>query len=177
MGSDRRQPRSTTEILGNLDAGQRARIAEHLQAAICAFLDRDPSASVEPVEGLRTLSYLGGIMDEQAQEFVLMGRGAGVAWKDLAGPLGVAGGSAHPTLGPDRLAFLWAARQLTTAHLDPTDRRVTSATVRWQCDTCAQIVTDHGPQHPAALGEEGHAYGCTRHVDDIANDSIMEVNA
>jgi hypothetical protein len=88
-----------------------------------------------------------------------MARGEGVPWSELATPLGIA---AEPDDGwsPAEAAF----RLVAPSPSLPFD----AVSVRWDCASCGQWITDKGPYngHPAD-DETGHADTCARHAAEI----------
>lgn len=85
--------------------------------------------------------------------FVRKARGAGIAWGDLAQPLGI-------EAGPDESAAE-KAFELAAGPRDPWADR----TVGWDCADCGAWITDHGPYngHPDDC-ETGHTDTCERHA-------------
>lgn len=151
----REDVRST--IFRTLRAGGPDTIVQRPLLGSSSLTTDEPASPADAVQVARMIANAArGWMREYARK----ARGAGVPWRDLAGPLGIEPDEDGDTDLADE-AFLAVANK-PSMRFDP-------ITTSWRCDTCQQYVTDSGPGggHPVDC-ERGHAEDCARHLTEIA---------
>lgn len=122
-----------------------------------SLLTTDEPAS--PADAVQVARMIASAAKGCMREYARKARGAGVPWRDLAGPLGIE---------QDEDDWMDPAAEAFKAVADKPSMRFDPLRTSWRCDTCQQYVTDSGPNgHPVDC-ERGHAEDCARHQREIA---------
>lgn len=135
--------------------------AEHgpgalVQRPLAEGLSAGFPAPADYTAGIAAARRVADHADRLVDGYARKARGQGVAWRDLAGALGV---------GEEEDPAAAAFEAIVGQPLRQFDER----SVGWSCDSCGQHITDRGPYngHPED-NELGHADDCARHQAEIA---------
>jgi len=140
--------------------------AVHGDQAVAAkpISPRWTSTHLQPVDyrhGIEAAKLAASYARREMLRFAVKARGEGLAWADLAAPLGV--GTEPDAWGKSAAE---AAFELVAGYDEHSWAR---PSVLWDCRSCGAQITDRGPYngHPDD-DETGHARACRRHADELA---------
>ncbi len=97
-------------------------------------------------------------------DYIREAREAGHSWIGIGRALGAEPGPAtrDPHHDIADAAFRYATREA------PETARIYGRPFTWNCVSCDSIVADYGTLYGPNLDEEGHAGGCSRHIQAVA---------
>jgi hypothetical protein len=140
--------------------------AVHGDLAVAAkpISPRWTSTHLQPVDyrhGIEAAKLAAAYARREMLRFAAKARGEGLAWADLAAPLGI---NTHPDAWAKSPAE--AAFELVAGHDEHSYAR---PSVLWDCVSCGAKVTDRGPYNGRADDDEtGHTLDCRRHTAELA---------
>lgn len=128
-----------------------------VQRPISPGLSAEVSTPADWSQAIKAARMVQGQAGGFMQTYARNARGAGVAWRELAAPLGI---SDDPDTDPAAAAFELIAGE-PSMPFDP-------LAVSWRCESCGEYIYDSGPYngHPVDC-ERGHAEDCERHQSEI----------
>jgi len=118
---------------------------------------------VEPLAGLRAAREVELAARYAGRDYIRYAREAGHSWHDIGVALNLSPGGDIGAESVGEAAFTYAAGNPDNEHA-----RRYGRSVAWTCNSCDQLISDHGLCNGPADDERGHVDNCARLAGTIA---------